>query len=113
MAYRVLVDENLDPSTAEHLRDRGHEAVTVVDALEKGVDDPSIRKYAATHGYLLLTNDADFLRPGRRRSIRVLYVPENTMRAHEIVELIDNLSTYVPAQTDLPEVTWLTDVEGV
>lgn len=35
MAYRVLIDENVDPSTAELLRDRGHEAIHVAGLSER------------------------------------------------------------------------------
>lgn len=84
MVYRVLVDENVDPSTAELLRDQGHEARHIEDTLGKGTADPLIADHARQHDYLVLTNDADFLRPERRRGLTVLYVPENTMRAHEI-----------------------------
>lgn len=46
MAYRVLVDENIDPRTADSLRDKGHESVHVDDALGKGTEDPSIADHA-------------------------------------------------------------------
>lgn len=35
------------------------------------------------------------------------------MRAHEIAGLVDALAGLVPDQTDLPEVTWLTDAPSI
>lgn len=37
MGYRILVDENLDPGTADHLGDRDHDAVTVEAERERRV----------------------------------------------------------------------------
>lgn len=109
MTYRVLVDENVDPSTAELLREQGHEAVHVEDALGKGTGDPPIAEHAREHDYLVLTNDADFLRPDRRQGLSVLYVPENAIRAHEIASLVEALAGLIPDPADLPAVSWLTD----
>ena len=109
MAYRILVDENIDPQTAELLRDKGHDAVHIEETLGKGVEDPPIVEHALENDYLVLTNDTDFLRPGRRQDVSVLYCPANAMRAHEIVALIGELETIIPDQTDLPAVTWITD----
>lgn len=109
MGYRILVDENVDPQTAGFLRDLGHDPDHVEATLGKGTKDPPIAEHAREHDLLVLTNDADFLRPDRRQGLRVLYVPENSMRAHEIATLVDELATLVPRQTDLPEVTWITD----
>lgn len=76
MAYRILVDENLDPRTAGLLRDRGHDAAHVEETLGKGAEDPPIARYARRNDFVLLTNDADFLRPDRREGLQILYCPE-------------------------------------
>lgn len=109
MGYRILVDENIDPQAASFLRDLGHDADHVEATLGKGAKDPLIAEHAREHDLLVLTNDAHFLRPHRWLGLRVLYVPENSMRAHEIATLVDELSTVVPRQKNLPEVTWITD----
>lgn len=60
MAYRILVDENIDPQTADLLCDQGHDATHVEEALGKGTEDPPIVDHARENGYLVLTNDTDF-----------------------------------------------------
>ena len=80
MAYRILVDENLAPRTAGLLRERGHAAAHVEETLGKGTDDPPIARYARANDSVLLTNDADFLRPERRQGVKILYCPDNTKR---------------------------------
>lgn len=109
MAYRILVDENVDPGTDELLREDGHEAAHVTEVLSAGTTNPAIADHAREHDYTLLTNDADFLRKERRQRLTVLYVPDNAMRAHEIAALVGALAEYVPDADDLPAVTLLTD----
>ena len=46
MSYRLIVDENLDPATAEPLRARGHDATTIAEEFGKGEKDPNIIGYA-------------------------------------------------------------------
>lgn len=108
MGYRILVDENLDPRTARHLDERGHDAVHVATALEKGTADPPIARHVRQNDMGLLTNDADFLRAERREGVRLLYVPDSAMPAHRIATLVDELAAMIPDQADLPEVTWIT-----
>jgi predicted nuclease of predicted toxin-antitoxin system len=109
MSYRILVDENIDPQTANLLQDQDHEAVHVEDTLGKGVDDPPIADYARENEYLVLTNDTDFLQPDRRRGLTILYCPENAMRAQRLASLVDTLAAIVPNSSDLPAVTWITE----
>lgn len=111
MPYRILVDENLDPRTAGLLRDRGHDAINVEAALGKGTADPAIARYAETIDALVLTNDADFLRPELREALSILYCPDNTMRAHRIATHIEDLAELVPNQDALPDVTWITETD--
>ncbi|WP_157972566.1 DUF5615 family PIN-like protein [Saliphagus sp. LR7] len=109
MPYRILVDENIDPQTTDRLREQGHDATHIETTLGKGTEDPTVAAHAREHGYVVLTNDTDFLRPERRQGLTVLYCPENAMRAHEVASLIGELETVVPEQDDLPAVTWVTD----
>lgn len=108
MGYRILVDENINPRTARLLRDRGHDAVHIEETLGKGTADVPMAAHARERGCLVLTNDADFLRPTRRTGLTVLYVSEHTMRAHDIVAAVDEFARFVPDQADLPPVAWLT-----
>lgn len=104
MGYRILVDENLDPRTAVHLRSRGHDAVHVEATL--GTADPPIARFARRNDRALLTNAADFLGPPLRAGIRICYCPDGSMRGHPIARLVDELAASIP---DLPGVTWLTE----
>lgn len=109
MAYRIFVDENIDPNAVDLLRDRGHDAVHVSEALGKGTDDTRILEYAREEGLILLTNVTDVLKPDHREEITVLYCPANTMRGDEIVALIDEFESIIPNQSDLPEISWITE----
>ena len=57
---RLLFDQNLSPRLVEYLRDifPGSSHVAAV-GLDRASDD-TVRDYAAHHGYLLVTKDADF-----------------------------------------------------
>lgn len=51
----------------------------------------------------MVTNDTDFLRPPPREKCQVLFVDDDTLRAHELADRIDRLSGLV-AQAVLPPV---------
>ena len=104
-----MVDENLDPKTVEFLRAFDHEAVNVEESLGKGSTDRSVTEQAQADEALILTNDSDFLRPAQRQDLMVLYVPENTLDAHDIASRVDALAELVPNQSDLSAVTWLSE----
>ncbi|MFB6233206.1 MAG: DUF5615 family PIN-like protein [Haloarculaceae archaeon] len=108
MGYRILVDENIDPVTAELLCERGHNAVHVQATVGKGTSDQSVAEYARENSYAILTNDTDFLRSGPSQTT-VLYCPEHAMRAGKIARLIDKLAEMIPDQADLPAITWVTE----
>lgn len=47
MTYRILVDENTSPRVAELLREKGHKAAHVSEALKVGATDQEIVTYWA------------------------------------------------------------------
>lgn len=108
--YRVLVDENFSPRTAERLRERGHEAVASVnvDELGRGASDGAIAEYARERGYAVVTNDTDFLTPELEGRCQVLFVVDDTLLAHELAELVDRLAELVD-QEELGETSRLSD----
>jgi predicted nuclease of predicted toxin-antitoxin system len=57
---KLLLDENLSPKHAVRLRDKGHDAVAVVEESLGGASDPMIRSAANAAGRVLVTLDADF-----------------------------------------------------
>ena len=57
---RFLIDAQLPPALGTWLRDRGHEAEHVAEALSGQTPDAAVAGYAAQHGLVLLTKDDDF-----------------------------------------------------
>jgi predicted nuclease of predicted toxin-antitoxin system len=109
MGYRILVDENLDPQTVLFLRNRGHDAVHVEETLGKGTSDELIAEYARDEGYVVLTNDRDFLDPERNRELTVLLVAPEGMRPNRIAEQVDTLAELAQNPSDLGRVTWISE----
>ncbi len=57
---KFLIDENISPLVAEHLRDLGYDAKHVREVDLKGRPDNEIMEYARREGRSLITLDADF-----------------------------------------------------
>jgi hypothetical protein len=58
---RWLLDEMLPPTTAEHLTERGHDAVSVYDVGLAGADDPEVFSHAVAADRVVVTeNFADY-----------------------------------------------------
>ena len=79
---KFLVDADLPRSTAELLRQHGHEAVDVRDAGLGAVPDGQIADYARTQGLCLMSGDFGFAdirnyQPDRYSGIVVLQLPRN------------------------------------
>ncbi len=62
MLIRFHLDENISTSIAEGLRRRGVDVTTTADAGLMGADDAAQLAFAAAHGRVVVTHDADFLR---------------------------------------------------
>lgn len=63
MAERIkfLMDEHIHPTVTRGLRERGIEVLTVQDVNLCHTDDTVILDFARMHGYVVFTQDADFL----------------------------------------------------
>ena len=107
MSYHLIVGENLDPATTEPLRARGHDATTIAEEFGKGEKDPNIITYARDNGYLIITDNTDFLDPNAINDLKVLSCPRTSLRPGEIAALVDALANYVPNQNDLGQITYL------
>lgn len=59
---RFLLDEHVPHAIARGLRNRGIEVRTATDANLLSVDDELITEYAMTEGYVIFTQDDDFIR---------------------------------------------------
>jgi len=57
---RLLVDMNMSPRWADALRDLGFDAVHWSTLGDPASPDDEIMRYAAAHGYVVLTRDIDF-----------------------------------------------------
>lgn len=68
---KLLPDENLSPSFAKRLREKGFDAVSAYEVELSGAADKLISAYCLKHSRVLVTLDADF-------SNVVRYPPGNT-----------------------------------
>jgi len=80
---RFLIDEDLPRSTANLLRQYGHEGIDIRDLGLRGSKDYEIIAYAQSKGLCLLTGDFDFsdirnYPPLKYSGIVVLQIPENS-----------------------------------
>jgi predicted nuclease of predicted toxin-antitoxin system len=57
---RLLIDVNLSPEWCKVLESHGHEVVYWSTVGANNAPDETILEYAATHNYVLFTNDLDF-----------------------------------------------------
>lgn len=55
---KLLLDENLSPKQAVHLRELGHDTEVALDVGLAGCPDEDVRAYAVQHQRILLTLDA-------------------------------------------------------
>lgn len=60
---KFLIDAQLPPALAVWLRVRGHDATHVEDAGLRESDDADVRRFAETHGSVIVTKDRDFVSP--------------------------------------------------
>jgi len=95
MGYRLLADENVEPSTVEYLRRLDHEVATVadVDALALGASDQAIAASAVETGRVVLTQDDDFL--SRPSGARILVQRDQTLSAREVGDIVHELSRHI------------------
>jgi Domain of unknown function (DUF5615) len=59
---RFFTDEHVSKAVIEGLRQRGVEVLSIPDANMIGASDESILSKATTEGYVVFTQDTDFLR---------------------------------------------------
>jgi len=56
---RLLLDEHIDPTLAERLRERGHDAIAVAERPElRGLPDDVLLDWSSAHGLAIATYDA-------------------------------------------------------
>lgn len=109
MTYSVLCDENVEAATIGELEQHGITATHVNNKPGKGSTDDAIARFARDNGYLVLTNDADFLDAETFPAVRILYFPDTRVSAHELAQRVEELTCLVPDPSDLPKETFLTE----
>jgi predicted nuclease of predicted toxin-antitoxin system len=109
---KYYLDEDISPTVAQLLRDRGIDAVSVHDVGAQGISDAEQLDRAASEGRCFVTrNRNDFLRltvqafEGHRRHCGVLIVPY-TVPGDRFAQIADALAAYAATQPDgLPPYT--------
>lgn len=87
---RVPCDEHVPAAVANALESEGVEAVSVVDVLDPGTEDAGLLEFATDHGYVVLTNDRDFL--DRSGHGGVLYYDDQRVDSRELVLAVRTIS---------------------
>ncbi|ELY51682.1 DUF5615 family PIN-like protein [Natronolimnohabitans innermongolicus] len=99
MAYRLLLDENVEQEIGFRLKNYGHdvEHVDFVPELGKGVDDTQIADYSHSTDRLILTYDDDFVLEFDDDDYRaVLYVPDLSMPPADVADIVHEMSVHYP-----------------
>lgn len=87
---KVLCDEHVPPAVVNALRSEGVDTATVADALEPGTADADLLAYCVDHGYVLLTNDSDFV--GRSGHRGVLYYDDQGAGPRDLVRAVRTIA---------------------
>lgn len=91
---RYLLDENVPYAIAHGLRQRDVVVTTAAEADLRSVDDELIVEYALTEGYVIFTQDDDFLRmhnTGIRHS-GIVYSKQGKRTSGEIIQFLKFLA---------------------
>lgn len=109
MSYRVLCDEHVPESAVTELAECDIVAVHVTEKPGAGCEDSTVAAYARDNGFVLLTNDDDFLDDSTFPGVRVLYYPDNAIPAHVLATRVAELRSLVSDPADLGRVTFISN----
>lgn len=109
MAYRLLLDENLENEIQHRLQNLGHdvEHVDFVQELGKGATDEELAEYSRENDRAIVTYDDDFVEdvgPDRYRA--TLFFEDDSVSAKEVTDIVHEMSEVYPFE----EVTGLQKV---
>lgn len=99
MAYRLLLDENVEHEVGHRLQNYGHnsEHVDFVSELGKGTEDQAIGNYTLDEDRVLLTYDDDFVLDVSEEAYRaVLYVPDASLPVDTVADIVDAVASQYP-----------------
>lgn len=112
---RFKVDENLPLIVAQHLRDAGHDAITVVEQNMVGAKDATLAEVCQNEQRCMITLDLDFADirtypPGDFAGLVVL-----RLRRHDEDHIAEVLDRILPRFDDEPlnGQLWVVDERGV
>ena len=107
--FHFLLDENVEPTLGEKLRDAGHDVVHVleVDELGAGTPDDAIRRYAASAGRIVVTYDHHFAAPDDHAT--VFYCPDQEMPVGDLFRVVDAITEQYESTDDLPSVVFASE----
>lgn len=99
MAYRLVLDENVEREVLHRLRNYGHdvEHVDFVPELGKGTADTPIAEYSMDTDRLILTYDDDFALELDEDDYRgVLYVGNASLTVEQVADIVHAISQQYP-----------------
>ncbi len=99
MAYRLLLDENVEHEVSERLERLGHdvEHVDFVTGLGKGVDDEHVARYSRETERVIVTHDDDFVLEMAGSAFRaVLSIGDATLSAGTVAAIVHAVSERYP-----------------
>ena len=98
MAYRLLLDENVEHEVLHRLENYGHdvEHVDYVAPLGKGATDEAVRSYAVDHDCVLVTYDDDFVLAVDVNDRPVVYLDDMSLGPAEKADVLHRMSEHYP-----------------
>lgn len=99
MAYRLLLDENIEHEVIDRLADAGHdvEHVDTVAELDKGTSDTDLAAYSRETDRTIVTYDDDFIEDVPPTAYRAtLFFEDETLTAREVATIVHAMSRHYP-----------------
>lgn len=99
MAYRLILDENVEHEVLHRLENYGHdvEHVDFVSELGKATNDHSIAQYSCDSDRVILTYDDDFVLEVDETSYRaVLYIHDSRLSVKKVADIVHTVSQHYP-----------------
>jgi predicted nuclease of predicted toxin-antitoxin system len=101
VAYRLILDENVEHEVYHRLENYGHdvEHVDFVPELGKGIADYPIAQYSLDTGRIIVTYDDDFVLEVDEGTYRaVLYAEDATLSVEQVADIIHAVSQNYPQE---------------
>ena len=101
MAYRFVLDENVEHDVYHRLENYGHdvEHVDFVPGLGKGINDDPIAQYSLENDRVIVTYDDDFaLEIDEDEYCAVLYVGDAALSVKQVADIVHAVSQLYPQE---------------